>query len=156
MRSLVVLSRRTRTIRHEEILYKRADRSGRVAKLQTPVICLNDEALARGTRWLSRRDGDLRQVVKRFGAPPLWARESGFSTLLHIILEQQVSLASAKAAHNKLLEIASPLTPGRFLKLDDLTLKAVGFSRQKPSYGRELARAILEGVLDLEALNAMD
>jgi DNA-3-methyladenine glycosylase II len=95
-------------------------------------------------------------VVKRFGAPPLWARESGFSTLLHIILEQQVSLASAKAAHNKLLEIASPLTPRRFLKLDDLTLKAVGFSRQKTSYGRELARSILEGVLDLEALSAMD
>jgi DNA-3-methyladenine glycosylase II len=127
-----------------------------VAKLQTLVTYLNDEALAQGTRWLCRRDGDLRRVVKRFGVPPMWARESGFSTLLHIILEQQVSLASAKAAHNKLLEIASPLTPNRFLRLDDLTLKAVGFSRQKASYGRELARSILEGALDLEALSAMD
>ncbi len=86
----------------------------------------------------------------------MWARESGFSTLLHIILEQQVSLASARSAHNKLLEIASPLTPVRFLRLDDATLKAVGFSRQKTHYGRELARSILEGLLDLEALSAMD
>jgi DNA-3-methyladenine glycosylase II len=86
----------------------------------------------------------------------MWARESGFSTLLHIILEQQVSLASAKAAHSKLLEVASPLTPRRFLKLDDPTLKAVGFSRQKTAYGRNLARSIVEGVLDLDALSSMD
>jgi DNA-3-methyladenine glycosylase II len=86
----------------------------------------------------------------------MWARESGFSTLLHVILEQQVSLASARAAHNKLLVVASPLTPRRFLKLDDATLKAVGFSRQKTSYGRELARSIVEGLLDLDALSSMD
>lgn len=107
-------------------------------------------------RVLSRRDEDLRRVVKEFGAPPMWARETGFSTLLHIILEQQVSLASAKAAHNKLIEVARPLTPQRFLKLDDATLKAVGFSRQKTLYGRELARSIVEGLLDLDSLNSMD
>jgi len=118
--------------------------------------CLSDDGLQRAVRLLSRRDADLRSVVKQFGAPPMWARESGFSTLLHIILEQQVSLASARAAHNKLLELASPLTPQRFLKLDDATLKAVGFSRQKSLYGRELARAILEGLLDLDELGSMD
>jgi len=86
----------------------------------------------------------------------MWGRESGFSTLLHIILEQQVSLASAKAAHNKLLEIATPLTPKRFLKLDDVALRAAGFSRQKTGYGRGLAQSIVDGVLDLDALGAMD
>lgn len=117
---------------------------------------LSDDALERAVRLLSRRDGDLRRVVKQFGAPPMWARESGFSTLLHIILEQQVSLASARAAHNKLLELAAPLTPRGFLKLDDATLKSIGFSRQKSLYGRELARSIAEGFLDLEALTSMD
>ena len=117
---------------------------------------LSDDGLERAVRLLSRRDGDLRSVVKRFGAPPMWARESGFSTLLHIILEQQVSLASARAAHNKLIEIASPLTPLTFLALDDSVLKAVGFSRQKTTYGRELARSIVEGLLDLDALSSMD
>ena len=86
----------------------------------------------------------------------MWGREPGFSTLLHIILEQQVSLASAKAAHTKLLKVASPLTPRRFLKLDDVTLKAVGFSRQKAAYGRYLAGEILRGGLNLEALHSMD
>ena len=117
---------------------------------------LSDEALARGVRLLSTRDADLRQIVRRFGAPPMWEREAGFSTLLHIILEQQVSLASAKAAHTKLLELVSPLTPQAFLRLDDATLKSVGFSRQKTAYGRNLARSIAEGDLDLNALASMD
>jgi DNA-3-methyladenine glycosylase II len=123
-------------------------------KIDTDV--LNHDALARGVRLLARRDPDLRRVVKRFGAPPMWERESGFSTLLHIILEQQVSLASARAAHNKLLELASPLTPQRFLQLDDATLKNVGFSRQKTGYGRNLAQSIKDGILNLDALTAMD
>ena len=117
---------------------------------------LNDDGLTKGVRSLSRRDGDLRSVVKKFGPPPMWARESGFSTLLHIILEQQVSLASAKAAHTKLLALMSPLTPVRFLELDDSTLKTIGFSRQKTLYGRELARSIVEGLLDLDALSSLD
>lgn len=117
---------------------------------------LSDEALARGLRFLTRRDRDLGRVVKKHGPPPMWAREAGFSTLLHIILEQQVSLASARAAHTKLLEIASPLTPRRFLKLDDATLKAAGFSRQKTAYARELARAIVQRELDLDGLTSMD
>src|ERR1044071_307374 len=115
---------------------------------------LDEESLSPGVRRLARRDSDLRRVVREFGAPPLWAREPGFSTLLHIILEQQVSLASARSAHSRLLEIASPLTPKRFLELDDATLKVVGFSRQKTAYGRNLATSILEGRLDLEALNS--
>src|SRR6185369_16910118 len=125
-------------------------------KPRSAPVSLDDESLLRAVRLLARRDPDLGHVVRRFGAPPMWARESGFSTLLHIILEQQVSLASARAAHNKLLELASPLTPQLFLKMDDATLKAVGFSRQKSLYGRELARAIVEGLIDLDALGSMD
>jgi len=127
-----------------------------VTRTQLSIAGLNDDALTRAVRLLARRDPDLRGVVKKFGPPPMWARESGFSTLLHIILEQQVSLASARAAHTKLLEIASPLTPALFLELDDATLKAVGFSRQKALYGRELARSIVEGLLDFDALSLMD
>ena len=116
---------------------------------------LTDESLLRAVRLLSRRDPDLGRVVRRFGAPPMWAREAGFSTLLHIILEQQVSLASAKAAHNKLLDAASPLTPQCFLELDDVTLRAIGFSRQKTAYGRHLAQSISEGHLELDTLHLM-
>jgi len=117
---------------------------------------LTDETLAQGLRFLSDRDPDLAQILKELGPPPMWAREPGFPTLLYIILEQQVSLASAKAAYDRLLAAASPLTPNRFLELDDITLKTIGFSRQKTAYGRHLAQSIVKGRLNLAALSTMD
>ncbi len=105
---------------------------------------------------LTARDPRLARLVAELGPPPLWAREPGFPTLIHIILEQQVSLASARAAFDRLRAIADPLTPQHFLELDDATLKAAGFSRQKTRYGRELARAILSGSLDLAGLPHLD
>jgi DNA-3-methyladenine glycosylase II len=124
-------------------------------KVDAPTV-LTEEGLARGLWVLAERDPDLAQVLADLGPPPMWAREPGFSTLIHIILEQQVSLASARAAYERLLAAATPLTPQRFLELDDSTLKEIGFSRQKTGYGRELAQAIVEGRLDLAALGGMD
>ena len=117
---------------------------------------LNKAALARGLRFLSDRDADMARILKQIGPPPMWEREAGFHTLLHIILEQQVSLASARAAYERLRAACRPLTPERFLQLDDDTLKTIGFSRQKTTYGRNLAQSILEGRLDIGALNRMD
>ncbi len=111
-------------------------------------------------RWaaleLAERDARLAAPVAAYGAPPLWAREPGFPTLLQIILEQQVSLASARAAFDRLRAAADPLTPARFLEFDDAELKAIGFSRQKTRYGRELSRAVLSGALDLDAVHEME
>ena len=112
---------------------------------------LTDATLLDAITDLTGRDPRLARIVADYGPPPLWAREPGFPTLVHIILEQQVSLASARAAFDRLLAIASPLTPERFLELDDATLKTAGFSRQKTRYGRELAAAVLSGSLDLAA-----
>jgi DNA-3-methyladenine glycosylase II len=117
---------------------------------------LTKKSLALGLEYLSQRDADLARIYNALGTPPLWSRTAGFPTLIHIILEQQVSLASAKAAHARLLAVASPLTPQKFLELDDALLKTIGFSRQKISYGRYLAQSILEGALDLGALKSMD
>jgi DNA-3-methyladenine glycosylase II len=117
---------------------------------------LTDETLALGLQYLVERDRDLSRILEDLGPPPMWAREPGFPTLVHIILEQQVSLASARAAYDRLLAAASPLTPERFLELDDVRLRAIGFSRQKTTYVRYLAQAILDGQLNLEALGAMD
>ena len=115
-------------------------------------MTLTPENLGRIVEWLAVRDKSLASVVERYGIPPPWPREPGFATLLHIILEQQVSLASAKTAFDRLCAAIGPPTPRNFLILDDAQLKAVGFSRQKTRYGRELARAVLEGRVDLEQL----
>jgi DNA-3-methyladenine glycosylase II len=98
-------------------------------------------------QYLSKKDRDLATIFKRFGEPPAWQREPGFATLVQIILEQQVSLASAKAAYDKLASHIE-VTPENFLSLDDATLKSLFFSRQKTRYGRALAQAIVDG-LDL-------
>lgn len=117
---------------------------------------LNEAGFQQGLTTLSERDADLERVILEFGPPPLWRREPGFSTLVYIILEQQVSLASARAAYDRLNEAANPLTPESFLKFDDEALKEIGFSRQKTRYSRELARSIIEGRLDLAALAEAD
>lgn len=117
---------------------------------------LTVESLANAVDELAERDPDLAGIVARFGPPPLWDREPGFATLLHIVLEQQVSLASAGAAFDRLRAAADPLTPGRFLQLTDAELLAIGFSRQKARYGRSLAEAIETGVLDLPDLHESD
>lgn len=101
---------------------------------------------------LSARDPDLAALHARVGTPPLWARPPGFGTLVHIILEQQVSLASARAAYDRLLAAAGVLTPDRFLAMDDDALKTIGFSRQKAGYARSLAQAIVAHRLDLDGL----
>jgi DNA-3-methyladenine glycosylase II len=117
---------------------------------------LDEAAYSIGLRVLSESDSHLRGVIERHGPPPMWTREPGFHTLVYIILEQQVSLASAKAAYDKLIAEVKHLTPGRFLKLDKRTLKRVGFSRQKTLYARILAEEVSSRRLDLRALHTMD
>ncbi len=87
-----------------------------------------------------------------YGTPPLWDRPPGFDTLLRIILEQQVSLASAKACFDKLCAHLGSLTPEGLLSLDDVELKTIGFSRQKAAYGRHLAEAVIEKRIDFPRL----
>ena len=106
-----------------------------------------------GLNVLIRNDPDLAGVVEDLGPPPLWKRKPGFATLVHIILEQQVSLASARATLNKLMDAVSPLTPEKFLKQDDKALKAYGFSRQKTAYCRNLAASVISGRLELKRLH---
>lgn len=89
------------------------------------------------------------EYTQRF---PFRLRGPGFATLLQIILDQQVSTHAAAAMWAKFTARLDPVTPEGFLALEDETLKACGFSRQKTRYGRGLATALAEGTLDLEGL----
>jgi DNA-3-methyladenine glycosylase II len=105
-------------------------------------IILSEEVFAKSVEELVRADRDLAGVVEKYGVPPLWVREPGFPTLVYIILEQQVSLASARALFDRLQKAVKPLTPGRFLKLTEAEMRLMGFSRQKTHYTRLLAESI--------------
>jgi DNA-3-methyladenine glycosylase II len=102
---------------------------------------------------LANKDRHLKQIIIQHGYPPLWSREPGFATLIHIILEQQVSLASAKAAFLKLQEKIGHILPEKILLLSDEEMKACYFSRQKIKYAKHLASAIVDGELMIDGLN---
>jgi DNA-3-methyladenine glycosylase II len=122
---------------------------------KTPQTTLDETAFAQGVRFLADRDEHLAAVVKTYGHPPLWVREPGFPTLVYIILEQQVSLASARAAFERLKAAVNPLTPGRFLKLTDAELLRIGFSRQKTLYSRLLAESLARRYFNLRDLHEL-
>jgi len=120
----------------------------------TTHLQLDKANYARAVRNLTERDAHLAGIITQHGAPPMWVREPGFPTLVYLILEQQVSLASAKAAYDRLLAaVKNQLTPKRFLKLTTAQLKRVGFSRQKMLYARILAKELSSRRLDLHALH---
>lgn len=121
-----------------------------------PPKSLDEASLARGARALARVDEDLARVVRVSGMPLMWEREPGFPALVLTILEQQVSLASARVAFERLLALVRGLTPRAFLALDDASLRAAGFSRQKALYCRLAAQSIIEGHLDLDALESLE
>jgi len=95
-------------------------------------------------------------IVATAGEPRFRRRRNGFATLLHIILEQQVSIDAAAAMHRRLAGLCRPLAPAPFLALDDATLRSCGFSRQKMGYARGLATAVARGTFDFARLAAAD
>lgn len=105
---------------------------------------------------LAEQDIDLKKIIDHFGYPPMWSRPNNFESLIHIVLEQQVSLASALAALNKLKERVQEITPERLLLLTDEELKACYFSRQKIVYTRHLAKSLVNGELSLSELALLD
>jgi DNA-3-methyladenine glycosylase II len=116
---------------------------------------LDGSLFNRGVSELTNIDPNLARIVSTYGQPPLWVREPGFPTLVYIILEQQVSLASAKAAFDRLNAAVRPLTPSRFLTLTDADLLRIGFSRQKTLYTRLLAESLSRRHFDLRYLHEL-
>ena len=116
---------------------------------------LDEQNLTKLCRKLSKTDDDLKYIFETYGTPPLWKRDASFATLIHIILEQQVSLASALSAFNRLKEKVGEITPENVLNLSDEEMKLCYFSRQKTVYARELSKAILDGDLNLQSLEKL-
>ena len=116
---------------------------------------LDEQSLTKICKKLAQADEDLKYIFETYGTPPLWKREANFATLVHIILEQQVSLASALSAFNKLKEKLSEITPENVLRLSDEEMKLCYFSRQKTVYARELSKAVLDKKLNLSLLEKL-
>jgi DNA-3-methyladenine glycosylase II len=116
---------------------------------------LTQKSLALAARELAARDEMLAGIHAAHGDPPLWRRSAGFQTLVHIILEQQVSLKSAKAMLMRLEAAIKPFMPVRFLELGDSYLRGLGVTRQKSAYLLHLSDSIVSGDLSFARLTRM-
>jgi DNA-3-methyladenine glycosylase II len=117
---------------------------------------LTRETLAAGVRALTRRDPDFAALYRRNGMPPLWARRPGFATLVHIVLEQQVSIAAARSLFRRVRAEIGGMTPERVLERGTLGLHRLGITRQKASYCHALAAAVQDGSLSLTGIARSD
>jgi DNA-3-methyladenine glycosylase II len=112
--------------------------------------------LAEAAVYLASRDSDLAAILERYGPPPMWQRPPGFSTLIHIILEQQVSLASAASVFARLQQHIEPFDPARMLELGEVHLRSLGLTRQKTAYCLHLAETVANRKLRLEKFSSLE
>ena len=108
---------------------------------------LTKESLSSAAKILAQRDPHLGSIYKTLGVPPMWGRRPGFETLLRIVLEQQVSLISARAVFARLKSNIEPFTPASFIVRDEPYLRSLGLTRQKAHYCIQVAHAFTNGDL---------
>jgi DNA-3-methyladenine glycosylase II len=82
----------------------------------------------------------------------MWARRPGFPTLVHIVLEQQVSIAAARTLFRRVRVHLGGMTPERVAGRGVDGLFRLGLTRQKASYCHALAHAVLDGSLSLSRI----
>ena len=121
-----------------------------------PSRALSLATLAAGVRALAERDPDLAALAAKNGLPPMWARRPGFPTLVHIVLEQQVSIAAARTLFRRVSAEIGGMTPDRVAERGILGLHRLGITRQKASYCHALALAVLDGSFSLTRIARAD
>ena len=121
-----------------------------------PSRALTQATLAAGVRALAARDADLAALAAKNGLPPMWARRPGFQTLIHIVLEQQVSIAAARTLFRRVSAEIGGMTPDRVAERGILGLHRLGITRQKASYCHALALAVLDGSFSLTRVARSD
>lgn len=102
--------------------------------------------------YLLEKDTIFKSIIEQYGMPTIPIRPQGFETLVLLILEQQVSIDSAKATFLKLKTKEKTVEPNALLNLSDEEFRNLGVSRQKTSYIKALSTAILNKDIDLERL----
>lgn len=107
--------------------------------------------MEKAIEYLSEKDKIFKQIIDKYGVPVIPHRPQGFETLVLLILEQQVSINSAKATYIKLKAKISNIAPEPLLNLDDEMYRNCGVSRQKTKYIKCLAMAVLNNEVDLNS-----
>jgi DNA-3-methyladenine glycosylase II len=102
--------------------------------------------------YLSEKDNVFKHIVEKYGMPTIPKRPQGFETLVLLILEQQVSIDSAKATFVKLKAKEINLQPESLIHFLDEEYRNIGVSRQKTAYIKALSHSIIHNEIDIESL----
>src|ERR1051325_9552652 len=125
-----------------------------VAQRQAAILQrLTHQSLTKAAAELAARDPHLGSIYKAHGVPPMWGRRPGFETLLRIVLEQQVSLVSARSMFRRLNSNVQPFTAEGFITAGEARLRSLGITRQKSGYCIQVAQAFTNG--DLRRISRM-
>lgn len=104
--------------------------------------------------FLGTKDQTLKIIIEQFGHPIIQKRDQGFASMCHIILEQQVSIESAKACYVKILNLLGKINPEAILNISDEDLRSCGVSRQKIIYLKDLAQKVLSNQINFDSFSA--
>jgi len=120
------------------------------------VYQLTEKRMLDALQQLSERDAVLAQVFEQYGVPPLLSRTQNFATLVHIVLEQKVSLSSANAIMQRVQVLCPRMQPEAFLSVPHAELRAAGMSNSKVAYCSAIAESLVSKQLSLTALRRLD
>ena len=117
---------------------------------------LNDQTLNNAFVHLIKKEPLFKAVIEEKNYKiNLFNKKKGFEGLVNLIVEQQLSVASAKAIFNRMKELIKPFTPKKFIEVKEVDLKKVGLSFQKINYCRGISKKIIHGDLNLKNLEEM-
>jgi len=122
----------------------------------TDLTLHNEEHIRLMLDRLGAEDPQIRAALDAVGYPAARVRDHSFTTLLDVIVGQQLSTKAAATIAGRVQALMGGApTPDGLMVLTDEALRAAGLSRQKVAYSRSLAEAVLSGALDLKALPHM-
>lgn len=117
---------------------------------------MDQATINEGIQALCRCDDDVAHAIEAIGQPAPRIRPAGFETLLNTIVSQQISTEAARAIMARVVEQMGAMTPAALLALAPQQLRQAGLSFRKIEYGHGLAKAIIDGSLDIDGVAQLD
>jgi len=116
---------------------------------------INNISYEKALKYLAKKDNDIKDIIKTFGAPKLFVRNNEFKTIIKIIVEQMLSVSAANSIYNRLEILSCGISPEFLLDADTETLRGIGLSFQKIKYCKNIAQAVKDNLFSFQNFETM-